>query len=165
MVLLAYLPYRLQGTRWVSPSHQSLISMPPTRARCERRRIYLPKPFGKQLKCSDRASTAPRRSRSGAPSAPLGRLRNPCFGTHPNFPNSSPRTPVHKGLSSLVCRLTPELAGPSHHDDSPSYGYKLAYSIPCANPCLHTPVHVSTHVAPKARVLPPLQVRVPHNQG
>src|SRR5829696_3886582 len=30
-------------TRWVSPSHQSLIIMPPTRARCELRRIPLPR--------------------------------------------------------------------------------------------------------------------------
>src|SRR5215210_4305199 len=30
-------------TRWVSPSHQSLIIMPPTRARCELRRITLPR--------------------------------------------------------------------------------------------------------------------------
>src|SRR5215217_3394261 len=85
-----------------------------------------------------------------------------------------PRTPVNKGLGSLVCRLTPEPGGPSGHHDSPSYWYKLAYSIPGAYPYhhlpqeaprLHTPVHVPTHVAPKARVLPALQVRVPHNQG
>src|SRR5215212_9344556 len=30
-------------TRWVSPSHQSLIIMPPTRARCELLRIHLPR--------------------------------------------------------------------------------------------------------------------------
>src|SRR5215208_1121347 len=84
-----------------------------------------------------------------------------------------PRTPVDKGLSCLVCRLTPDPGGPSPHDDSPPYGYKLAYSIPRANPYhhlpqeaprLHTPVHIPMHIAPERRALPPLQVRVAHNQ-
>src|SRR5215218_9324833 len=83
-----------------------------------------------------------------------------------------PRTWVNKGLSSLLCRLTPEPGGPSRNGYGPPDGYKLAYSVPCANPyhhlpkeaprVQHAPVHVAVHVTPKARVLPALQVRVPY---
>src|SRR5215216_7692714 len=80
---------------------------------------------------------------------------------------------VNKGLGSLVCRLTPEPGGPSRNGYGPPDGYKLAYSVPCANPYhhlpeeaprLHTPVHVPLHVPPKWRVLSPFQVRVRYNQ-
>src|SRR5215211_1970391 len=81
---------------------------------------------------------------------------------------------VNKGLSSLLCRLTPEPGDPGRDDDGQPDGYKLAYSVPCANPHHHlpkeaprvqdAPVHVAAHVTPKLRVLPPLQVRVPYNQ-
>src|SRR5215207_3909079 len=80
---------------------------------------------------------------------------------------------VNKGLSSLLCRLTPEPGGPSRNGYGPPDGYKLAYSVPCANPYhhlpkeaprLHTPVHVALHVTPKWGVLPPFQVRVRYNQ-
>src|SRR5215204_6326785 len=84
-----------------------------------------------------------------------------------------PRTSVNKGLSSLVCRLTPEPGGPSRNGYGPPDGYELAYSVPCANPYqhlpeeaprLHTPVHVPLHVTPKWGVLSPFQVRVRYNQ-
>src|SRR5215207_4143647 len=85
-----------------------------------------------------------------------------------------PRTPLNKGLSSLGgCRLTPEPGGPSRNGYGPPDGYKLAYSVPCANPYhhlpeeaprLHTPVHVPLHVTPKWGVLPPFQVGVRYNQ-
>src|SRR5215217_5897964 len=84
-----------------------------------------------------------------------------------------PRTPVNKGLSSLVCRLTPEPRDPSCNSYGPPDGYELAYSVPCANPYhhlpeeaprLHTPVHVALHVTPKWGVLPPFQVGVRYNQ-
>src|SRR5215210_8081951 len=51
-------------TRWVSPSPQSLIIMPPTRARCELRRIPLPRT--RLLRPLDPSSGVPHR---------LGRLR------------------------------------------------------------------------------------------
>src|SRR5215213_8889732 len=75
--------------------------------------------------------------------------------------------------TALGCRLTPEPGGPSPDYDSPPYGYELAYSIPRANPYhhlpeeaprLHPPVHIPMHIAPERRALPPLQVRVAHNQ-
>src|SRR5215208_2489701 len=84
-----------------------------------------------------------------------------------------PRTWVKKGLSSLVCRLTPEPRDPSCNSYGPPDGYELAYSVPCANPHqhlpeeaprLHTPVHVPLHVPSKWRVLSPFQVRVRYNQ-
>ena len=80
---------------------------------------------------------------------------------------------VNKGLSSLVCRLSPEPGGPSRDDYGPPDGYKLAYSVPCANPYqhlseeaprLHTPIHVPKHVAPDRRVLPLLQICVSDDQ-
>src|SRR5215208_7930579 len=85
-----------------------------------------------------------------------------------------PRTPVNRGLSSLLCRLTPQPRGPSRNNYGPPDEYKLAYSVPCANPYQHlpkeaprvqdAPVHVADYVTPKSRVLPALQVRVPYNQ-
>src|SRR5215208_3920217 len=84
-----------------------------------------------------------------------------------------PRTPLNKGLSSLVCRLTPEPGCPSRNGYGPPDGYELTYSVPCANPYhhlpeeaprLHTPVHVPLHVPPKWGVLPPFQVGVRYNQ-
>src|SRR5215203_6430540 len=85
-----------------------------------------------------------------------------------------PRTWVNKGLSSLVCRLTPDSGDPSRNGYGPPDGYKLAYSVPCANPYHHlpeeapriqeAPVHVPLHVPPKWRVLSPFQVRVRYNQ-
>src|SRR5215204_4835148 len=81
---------------------------------------------------------------------------------------------VNKGLSSLVCRFTPDPGGPSRDDDGQPDGYKLAYTVPRADPhhdlpeeaprAQDAPVHVPMHVTPKPRVLPPLQVRVPYNQ-
>src|SRR5215211_9531712 len=84
-----------------------------------------------------------------------------------------PRTSVNKGLSSLVCRLTPEPGGPSRNGYGPPDGYELAYSVPCANPYqhlpeeaprLHAPIHVPMHVAPERRVLTLLQICVSDDQ-
>src|SRR5829696_3555938 len=84
------------------------------------------------------------------------------------------RCGVNKGLSSLLCWLTPEPRDPSCADCGHPDGYELTHSVPCANPHQHlpkeaprvqdAPVHVAAHVTPKTRALPPLQVCVPYNQ-
>src|SRR5919199_4030590 len=95
-------------------------------------------------------------------------LDAPNFG---GFPAS--RSFANKRPSPLVCRFTPEPGGPSRDDYRPPDGYKLAYSMPCANPYhhlpketprLHTPVHVTPDVAPERRALALLQICVPYNQ-
>src|SRR5215212_3876587 len=85
-------------SRWVSPSHQSLNIMPPTRARCELRRITLLRLSKKSSVVSQAQISLAQRSEMG-PFCPVSWLLRLSFWDYSDFLDSLSET-VQKLLST-----------------------------------------------------------------